>query len=70
VLDDTESSNGYVNRFLWLCVRRSKYLPGGGRMLNENSAAFTQRLREAIEFAKTAGEMHRDDDARELWRQE
>lgn len=26
----TELANGFVNRFLWLCVRRSKCLPEGG----------------------------------------
>jgi hypothetical protein len=66
-LDDTEAVNGYVNRFLWLCVRRSKYLPEGGRLQDENFAPFLRRLREAIEFGKSVGEMKRDEEARELW---
>lgn len=66
-LDDTEAVNGYVNRFLWLCVRRSKYLPEGGRLQEENFAPFLRRLREAIDFGKSMGEMKRDDLARELW---
>ena len=30
-LDATESANGWANRFLWLCVKRSQVLPEGGR---------------------------------------
>ena len=29
-LTETETSNGFANRFLWCCVRRSKLLPEGG----------------------------------------
>ena len=29
-LDATERANGFGNRFLWVCVRRSKELPDGG----------------------------------------
>lgn len=28
-LTDTEAANGFANRFLWVCVRRSKRLPAG-----------------------------------------
>ena len=28
-LDATETANGFANRFMWLCVRRSKVLPEG-----------------------------------------
>lgn len=31
-LSDVESANGFANRFLFCCVRRSKYLPDGGRL--------------------------------------
>ena len=30
-LTSTEAANGFANRFLWVCVRRSKCLPEGGR---------------------------------------
>ncbi len=30
-LTETEMANGFGNRFLWLCVRRSKFLPEGGK---------------------------------------
>ena len=29
-LNDTEMANGFANRFMWICVRRSKTLPFGG----------------------------------------
>src|SRR5262249_45073504 len=30
MLDNTEAANGFGNRFLWICVKRSKLLPEGG----------------------------------------
>jgi hypothetical protein len=66
-LDDTEALNGYVNRFLWLCVRRSKYLPEGGNLHQENFAPLVRRLRAAVDFGRLQGEMRRDDEARALW---
>ena len=29
-LTEVEAANGFGNRFLWLCVRRSQLLPEGG----------------------------------------
>ena len=34
-LDRTEVANGFGNRFVWGCVRRSKLLPDGGRVPEE-----------------------------------
>jgi hypothetical protein len=31
-LEETETANGFANRFLWICARRSKYLPDGGNL--------------------------------------
>src|SRR5262249_30290029 len=53
--------------FLWLCVRRSKCLPDGGRFNTVDVAPFGPKLAAAVEFAGSAGELHRDDAARELW---
>lgn len=37
-LTETDVANGYANRFLWLCVKRSKVLSrGGGRGLGQHS---------------------------------
>lgn len=67
-LQETETANGFANRFLWLCVRRSKYLPDGGNLLESdlNDAVF--RLRRAVNHARNAFELVRDQRAKELWR--
>ena len=66
-LTDTMEGNGFGNRFLWLCVRRSKELPEGSSLSDEALAPLMERLRAAVEFAKHAGRMQRDAEARELW---
>lgn len=66
-LDDVESVNGYVNRFLWVCTRRSKFLPRGGRLASEDFAPVIRHLRECIEHARTAGEMTFDEAAGAMW---
>lgn len=66
-LDTTEAGNGFANRFLWACVRRSKLLPEGGRIDEADFAAFVQRLTETVEFARGIGRLRRDEEARALW---
>lgn len=68
-LDRTEMANGFGNRFLWLCVRRSKCLPDGGHLQEVEFAPLLRRLVEAVEFGKNAGEMRRDPDAAAIWRE-
>lgn len=66
-LDDTEAGNGFGNRFLWVCVQRSKILPEGGNLDMENLVPLVDQIRSAIEFSSTVEEMHRDDEARDIW---
>jgi Protein of unknown function (DUF3987) len=66
-LDDVESVNGYVNRFLWVCTRRSKFLPRGGRLSSEDFAPMIRHLRECIDHSRTVGEMTFDDEAGAMW---
>jgi hypothetical protein len=66
-LDRTEMANGLANRFIWLCVKRSKLLPEGGSLREADLADLREKVKEAIRFAKDAGEMVRDDDARAMW---
>jgi hypothetical protein len=66
-LTDTAISNGFANRFKWVLSRRSKYLPDGGQTDQIEWVPLLDRLRRAIEFGKSAGEMKRDDEARQLW---
>ncbi len=67
VLNEVESFNGFCNRFLWACVRRTKFLPRGGRLSSKDSLSLTKRLHTAVSFAQSAGEMALDDAAWQLW---
>ncbi len=68
-LDATEQGNGFANRFLWLCVRRSKFLPDDAdRQIDENViGVLSDKLRKAVEFARRVGEMKRDAEAQADW---
>ncbi len=66
-LHATEMANGYANRFLWLCVRRSKTLPEGGNLREQDAADLSRKIAAAVEFARGAQQMARDDEARALW---
>lgn len=66
-LTATEQANGLANRFLWLCVRRSKVLPEGGRVDPDTLAPLQTSLAEALAFGRAAGELRRDTEARDLW---
>lgn len=66
-LDAVESVNGYVNRFLWLCSRRSKFLPRGGRISLENFAPLIRSLSASVGYARSVGEMTFDEAAGNMW---
>jgi hypothetical protein len=67
LLSSTEVANGFGNRNLWLCVKRSKVLPDGGSLDPSAVAPLQQRFKDAVEFGRTVCTMHRDDQARALW---
>jgi hypothetical protein len=67
-LSNTEAASGFANRFLWLCVRRSKCLPDGGDLVDLQG--FANDLRKAIAFASAVGEITRDADAKAIWHRE
>ena len=56
-LTQNDVSNGLANRFLWICVRRSKLLPRGGRI---RTVDFT-KLHQAIQWAAEAARLAYDD---------
>lgn len=56
-LDDTETANGFANRFLWICVRRSKCLPKGGSLQEEALEPLVHRLKAAIQFGRSTGQI-------------
>ena len=66
-LTNTEAGNGFANRFLWMCVCRSKAMPEGGRLHEVNFTPLVNRLKAAIEFAQAAGLMRRDDQSSKAW---
>ena len=68
-LDVTEAANGFANRFLFACVKRSKALPEGGNLAAEDLDRLGARTTRALRFASSVGEMKRDDAARQLWAQ-
>jgi hypothetical protein len=67
-LDDTEAANGFGNRFLWICVRRSKALPEGGCLSDGELLPIIQDVADALAYGRDLGEMRRNDEAREIWR--
>ena len=64
-LTQTESANGFANRYCIVAVERSKCLPEGGQAVA--MADLVVRLQKAIEFARNCGELKLDDAARKLW---
>ena len=67
-LNATEQGNGFGNRFLWFCVRRSKSLPEGGSVSAGEIEKLAKRIVEALDFARRVGEVHRDENAATIWR--
>lgn len=65
-LPEVECANGFANRILWVCVKRSKELPEGGRSHELDFSDIENQLR-AAKACAAKGELRRDDEARELW---
>jgi len=68
-LTSTDAANGFANRFLWICSRRSKLLPEGGDIQSVDFAPLTRRLAEIASAARNAGELQREEGARKIWRE-
>ena len=66
-LSSTEAGNGFANRFLWLCTKRSQELPEGGSLEESDLLPLAARLAAAIDMGRQRNELRRDDDARALW---
>lgn len=77
-LDRTETANGFANRFLWVCVKRSKLLPEGGSLEEASLSALAEKVRRAAKFSSGVDvpidndplgvdEIRFDGDARLLW---
>ena len=66
-LESTEAANGFANRFLWWCARRSKCLPFGGNLHAADVQAFADKLAGVINSARSLGELSFSDAARDAW---
>ena len=49
---DESAANGFGNRVLWLCAKRSKYLPHGGAIHTVDFGDVDCQLRQAVAFAR------------------
>jgi len=67
LLTNTAAGNGFANRFLWVCTRRSKLLPEGGALHTVNFDPITRQIEAAANFARTVEEIQRDEKARAIW---
>ena len=66
-LSNNDKVNGFGNRNLWLCVRRSKFLPDGGDWDHLDLGPLIDRLKSVVAFARGVGEMRRNAEARTMW---
>ncbi len=66
-LTDIQAGNGFGNRFLWLCVKRSKCLAFGGGLNQTDLEPLIERLKEAVEFAQGTDEIIWAKESRPLW---
>jgi hypothetical protein len=69
-LDDTSAANGFMNRFLIVCAKRSKALPFGGSPDQERLDELGDAVRTALRFAGMHGSIQFENDARTLWEAE
>jgi len=67
-LTATDQANGFANRFIFQCVKRSKSLPFGGKPLSKELAGkYAQRVASAAGKARILNEVDLDAEAREAW---
>ena len=66
-LTETDSANGFANRFLWLAVRRSKLLPDGGDLAGADWEPIHRRMAPIVAAARRCQRMTRDAQARATW---
>ncbi|HZW32924.1 MAG TPA: DUF3987 domain-containing protein, partial [Isosphaeraceae bacterium] len=67
LLSQCDQANGFANRFLWVCCRRSKLLPFGGRIPPDEVDRLQARLSEAAAFARSAAMIQWTRPAMAIW---
>lgn len=68
-LGDVQAFNGFGNRFLWICARRSKLVPLPPRMEQCELARIQRELWRLVSLAQRRGAMCFTDHAMTLWEQ-
>jgi len=66
-IKECEQTNGFVNRFLWICSRRHGVLPEPRDLAEAGLSRELSELIDTTVWAKKVAEMERDWQARELW---
>lgn len=66
-LNASSATNGFANRFLWLCVRRAGLLPLGGRIFEVDFTRILGELTHAAGLARDLGAVGLERGAEELW---
>ncbi len=66
-LTETERANGFANRFLFFLCQRSKCLPEGATVPDDQLRPLVEALRRVVDFAREAQEVKRDSVARDVW---
>jgi len=67
LLGARETTNGLGNRFLWVCVRRSKLLPLGGQPDEATIVGLAAVVERTVEAASTIERFTLDDEATAAW---
>jgi hypothetical protein len=62
-----DASNGFANRFLWLCAKKSKLLPFGGRLGDTEIVPLGRSLADALTTASGFGLIGWGKKAKKLW---
>lgn len=68
-LGEVQAVNGFGNRFLWICARRSKLVALPSRMPDHELAPLQRELWRLVGLAQKCGTMTMTDNALELWEQ-
>ena len=66
-LSKVDAANGFGNRILWYCAKRSKLLPEGGQLHSKNLTSLVCGIQQAIKFGQNPGQMVRSAQAKTLW---
>lgn len=68
-ITEVDVSSGFLNRFVFACVKRSKMLPEGGSLSDEELAFLVSRTEDAMKSARKVKQVQRSQAAKEMWRE-